>query len=162
MLAMNAICELRIRYVKSGYEPIPCFGKRPVLRAGQRRRSTSTVQLLGDAENKRKLFVKGKNNLAPRDIKTLAYYFGTREVGKDRKTGKVILAPHIIWHSQHVDVTATEAMQAASGQSGYAKREAREFLQERLEAGPQGQMTSGQRQSKTASRQEHRTAPRKT
>ena len=36
--------------------------------------------VVDDAENKRKLFVKGKNNLAPRDIKTLAYYFGTREV----------------------------------------------------------------------------------
>src|SRR6516162_5711284 len=28
---MNAICGLRVRYVKAGYEPIPCLGKRPVL-----------------------------------------------------------------------------------------------------------------------------------
>jgi hypothetical protein len=28
---MDAICERRIRYVKAGYEAIPCFGKRPVL-----------------------------------------------------------------------------------------------------------------------------------
>jgi hypothetical protein len=28
---MNAICWLRVRYVKAGYEPIPCLGKRPVL-----------------------------------------------------------------------------------------------------------------------------------
>src|SRR6516165_2645820 len=28
---MNAICGLRVRYVKAGYEPIPCIGKRPVL-----------------------------------------------------------------------------------------------------------------------------------
>ena len=92
--------------------------------------------IVDDAENKRKLLVKGKNNLAPPDTKALAYGFGVREVGKDRETGKAIWAPHIIWHPQHVDVTATEAMQAAGGQSGYAKREAREFLLERLEAGP--------------------------
>jgi hypothetical protein len=28
---MDAICERRIRYIKAGYEPIPCLGKRPVL-----------------------------------------------------------------------------------------------------------------------------------
>jgi hypothetical protein len=92
--------------------------------------------VIDDPENKRKLLVKGKNNLAPHDTKTLAYGFGAREVGKDKKTGSAILAPHIVWHPQHVDVTATEAMQAAGGQSGYAKREAREFLLDRLEAGP--------------------------
>jgi putative DNA primase/helicase len=91
--------------------------------------------VVDDAENKRKLLVKGKNNLAPHDTKALAYSFGAREVGKDKKTGSAIWAPHIIWFPQHVDVTATDAMQAAGGQSGYAKREAREFLIERLEAG---------------------------
>jgi hypothetical protein len=92
--------------------------------------------VVDDAENKRKLLVKGKNNLAPHDTKALAYGFGAREVGKDKRTGSAIWAPHIIWYPQHVDVTATEAMQAAGNQSGYAKREAREFLLERLEAGP--------------------------
>jgi hypothetical protein len=74
--------------------------------------------------------------LAPRDTKALAYGFGAREVGKDKKTGKAIWAPHIVWYPQHVDVTATEAMQAAGSQSGYATREARDFLLERLEGGP--------------------------
>jgi hypothetical protein len=92
--------------------------------------------VVDDAEKKRKLFVKGKNNLAARETKALAYAFGAREVGKDRNTGEAIWAPHIVWYPQHVDVSATEAMQAAGGQSGYAKREAREFLLERLEAGP--------------------------
>jgi AAA domain/Bifunctional DNA primase/polymerase, N-terminal len=92
--------------------------------------------VVDDAENKRKLLVKGKNNLAPHDTKALAYGFGAREVGKDKQTGKAIWAPHVIWHPQHVDVTANDAMQAAGGQSGYAKREAREFLLERLKAGP--------------------------
>ena len=80
--------------------------------------------------------MKGKNNLAARETKALAYGFGAAEVGKDRKTGKAIWAPHVVWYPQHVDVTASEAMQAAGNQSGYAKREAREFLLERLEAGP--------------------------
>ena len=92
--------------------------------------------VVDDAENKRKLLVKGKNNLAPHDTKALAYSFGAREVGTDEKTGAAIWAPHIVWFPRHVDVTATEAMQAAGGQSGYAKREAREFLLERLQAGP--------------------------
>src|SRR5262249_22565288 len=47
--------------------------------------------------------------------------------------GAKIDAPFIVWHSQHVDITANEAM-AASGTT--AKREAREFLLGRLEAGP--------------------------
>jgi hypothetical protein len=38
------------------------------------------------------------------------------------------------WHPQHVEITANEAMQAATGQT--AKREAREFLLDHLEAGP--------------------------
>jgi len=92
--------------------------------------------VVDDTENKRKLLVKGKNNLAPRDTKALAYGFGAREVGKDKKAGSSIWAPHIVWHPQHVEVTASEAMQTASDRSGYAKREAREFLLERLEAGP--------------------------
>jgi putative DNA primase/helicase len=92
--------------------------------------------VIDDAENKRKLLVKAKNNLAPHGIKALAYGFGAREVGTDKKTGCAIWAPHILWYPQHVDVTATEAMQAAGNQSGYAKREAREFLLQRLEAGP--------------------------
>src|SRR6516165_3864312 len=29
--SMNPVCERRIRYVKPGFEPIPCLGKRPVL-----------------------------------------------------------------------------------------------------------------------------------
>ena len=92
--------------------------------------------VLDDPEDKNsKLFVKAKNNLAP-DKKALRYGFGVKTVGHDAKLGKDIDAPYIVWHPQHVELTANEAMQAADGQSGYAKREAREFLQERLEAGP--------------------------
>src|SRR5262249_58246982 len=50
------------------------------------------------------------------------------------KVGGDMAARYIAWHPQHVEITANEAMQAAGGHT--AKREAREFLLERLEAGP--------------------------
>ena len=86
--------------------------------------------VLDDPEdNTMRLFVKAKNNLAA-DKKALRYGIGVRTVGHD------IEAPFIVWHPQHVEVTANEAMQAAVGQSGHTRREAREFLLNRLEAGP--------------------------
>jgi len=90
--------------------------------------------VLDDPEDKNsKLFVKAKNNLA-RDDKALRYGMGVKKVGHDAKLGMDIDAPYIVWHPQHVEITANEAMAAAGNHS--AKREAREFLQERLEAGP--------------------------
>jgi hypothetical protein len=80
-----------------------------------------------------KLFVKAKNNLA-HDTKALRYGFGGKTVGYDEELGVDINAPYIVWHSQHIEITANEAMAAAGGHS--AKREAREFLLERLGAGP--------------------------
>jgi len=94
--------------------------------------------VLDDPEDKNsKLFVKAKNNLA-RDTKALRYGFGVKTVGHDPKLNVDINAPYVVWHPQHVEVTANEAMQAGEGQSAYAKREAREFLLERLNAGPVG------------------------
>ena len=90
--------------------------------------------VVDDPENKEcKLFVKAKNNLA-RDTKALRYGMGVKTVGHDPKLGVDINAPYIVWHSQHVEITANEAMEAATGKT--AKREAREFLLDRLEAGP--------------------------
>jgi hypothetical protein len=90
--------------------------------------------VLDDPEDKNsKLFVKAKNNLAP-DKKALRYGMGVRKVGHDAKLGVDIEAPFIVWHSQHVEITANEAMAAAGGHT--AKREAKEFLLKRLEAGP--------------------------
>jgi hypothetical protein len=92
--------------------------------------------VLDDPEDKNsKLFIKAKNNLAP-DKKAIRYGFGVKIVGHDAGLGKDIDAPYIVWHPQHVELTANEVMQAAAGQSGYAKREAHDFLRERLEAGP--------------------------
>jgi putative DNA primase/helicase len=88
--------------------------------------------VLDDPEDKNsKLFVKAKNNLAP-DKKALRYGFGVKTVGHDTKLKKEIDAPYIVWH----EITANEAMAAAGGHT--AKREAREFLLGRLEAGPGG------------------------
>src|SRR6516164_3928740 len=90
--------------------------------------------VLDDPEDKNsKLFVKAKNNLAP-DKKALRYGIGVKTVGHDKRLGVDIEAPFIVWHPQHVEITANEAMAAAGGHT--AKREAKEFLLERLEAGP--------------------------
>jgi len=90
--------------------------------------------VLDDPEDKDgKLFIKAKNNLA-RDTKALRYGIGVKTVGHDARLGVDIEAPFIVWHSQHVEITANEAMQAAGNRT--AKREAREFLLERLETGP--------------------------
>ena len=90
--------------------------------------------VLDDPEDRdSKLFVKAKNNLT-RDTKALRYGIGVKTVGHDARLGVDIEAPFIVWHSQHVEITANEAMQAAGNRT--AKREARKFLLERLETGP--------------------------
>ena len=90
--------------------------------------------VLDDPEDKdSKLFVKAKNNLA-KDTKALRYGMNVKTVGRDTKLNVDITAPFIVWYPQHVEISANEAMQAASGHT--AKREAREFLLDRLEAGP--------------------------
>jgi hypothetical protein len=96
--------------------------------------------VIDDPENKRKLFVKGKNNLARSDIKSLAYEFELLKVGYDRKADKEIWAPHILWQPQPVDVTASEAMMAASANKAPAARdEAKKFLESLLAMGPMPQ-----------------------
>jgi putative DNA primase/helicase len=90
--------------------------------------------VVDDAENKRKLVVKGKNNLATSAQKALAYNFGVREVGTDAATGENIKAPHILWHPHYVDVTAVEAMTATK--SPAARDEAKKFLADLIAAGP--------------------------
>jgi putative DNA primase/helicase len=92
--------------------------------------------VVDDAANKRKLVVRGKNNIARHNIPALAYVFGVRNVGIDPHTGEIIQAPHVIW-TCHVDVTAGEAMQAASGGSiPSARDDAKKFLTDMLASGP--------------------------
>jgi hypothetical protein len=93
--------------------------------------------IVNDAENKRRLFVRGKNNLAPSDQQALAFTIALREVGTDAKNDKPILAPHLVWQAEHVDVTATEAMQAANESKSPAARDnAKRFLSDLLMGGP--------------------------
>jgi putative DNA primase/helicase len=92
--------------------------------------------VLDDPENRdSKLFVKAKNNLA-RDAMALRYGFSTKIVGHDARLGVDIEAPFIAWDTQHVDVTANDAMRAADSVGSSLKREAREFLIDRLTRGP--------------------------
>ena len=93
--------------------------------------------VIDDLDNHRKLLVKGKNNLAPRDQKTLAFDIAAREVGTDKKSGKPIVAPYIIWQPEPVDITATEALQAAAeSKSPGARDRAKHFLAALLSNGP--------------------------
>lgn len=93
--------------------------------------------IVNDPDNNRKLFVKGKNNLAPRDQQTLAFGFADREVGTDKRTGAPIIAPFIAWHPEAVDITAIEAMTAAAeSKSPSARDSAKQFLEMLLSNGP--------------------------
>jgi len=94
--------------------------------------------VVDDAEyQKARLFVKAKNNLAP-DNHALRFMVEPQEVGRDPDTEESIWAPHVVWDSEHVKVTATEAMEAEAGGGGAraARREAEEFLRSRLASGP--------------------------
>jgi putative DNA primase/helicase len=89
-------------------------------------------------ENGRQLFVRAKNNDAAKsDNQTLAFHFEVRKVGVDPGTGIPIEAPFIVWEPGYVDITATEAMQAASeNKSPGAREEAKKFLLNMLANGP--------------------------
>ena len=95
--------------------------------------------VINDTENKRKLVVRAKNNLAANTAEqtTLAFGFGVREVGTDPNNCKTIVAPYVIWEPQYVDVTATEAMQAASeSKAPTARSDAKQFILDMLAGGP--------------------------
>jgi putative DNA primase/helicase len=84
-----------------------------------------------------RIFVKAKNNLSP-DSKALSYITQAVKVGHDEKLHKDIWAPRVVWGSQHVKVTANEAManESAGGHNKHAKKGAHDFLLERLANGP--------------------------
>jgi DNA polymerase len=93
--------------------------------------------VVADPDNMRKLFVRAKNNdAAESDNGTLAFHFDTREVGTDPKSSKPIRAPFVVWEPGYVDITATEAMQAASESKSPGERDkAKRFVQDMLAGG---------------------------
>jgi putative DNA primase/helicase len=93
--------------------------------------------VIDDAENDRKLFVKGKNNNAPKEQKALAFTFSTKQM-EDEDTGELFDAPYIVWQDEYVDITASEAMRAVAGSNKKpaARSEAKEFLESMLANGP--------------------------
>jgi AAA domain len=91
---------------------------------------------IDDSEHGRKLLVKGKNNLARREQKALAYTFTEKVVGQDPVSGNPISAAYIVWQPEYVDVSATEAMAAANeNKSPVAREDARSFLLDFLSNG---------------------------
>jgi hypothetical protein len=93
--------------------------------------------IVDDPENDRKLLVRGKNNLARKDDRALAFRFDQKEVGRDRRTDRPILAPFIVWEEGYVDITATEALQAVNEHKAPGARDsAKGFLELLLADGP--------------------------
>jgi putative DNA primase/helicase len=95
--------------------------------------------VVDDVENQRRLFVKAKNNVAP-DMAALSYTIDTMAVGQDPDTKATIAAPFVVWGSEHVAITATEAMLGegtAAGSSRHGARiTAKTFLADILAHGP--------------------------
>jgi putative DNA primase/helicase len=92
---------------------------------------------INDPENKRKLFVKAKNNLAKHDQQSLAYYFNTKKVGYDDRLQKDVEAPFVEWGLRPVDITSGEAIEAAASSKTPRQQEsAAKFLREFLSGGP--------------------------
>jgi AAA domain len=92
--------------------------------------------VVDDPGNDRRLLVKAKNNLAP-DTKALSFGVNAVVVGQDERTNGDIWAPRIVWGSQHVDVSTSEAMQGeAGGGNSTARASAEKFLSEILASGP--------------------------
>lgn len=91
-----------------------------------------------DAENDRRVLVRGKNNHARVKDKALAYTIDACVVGMSEDNPHVeIWAPCVTFEKDYVDVTAAEAMAAAANnKSPTARNEAKKFLADILSAGP--------------------------
>jgi putative DNA primase/helicase len=90
-----------------------------------------------DPENERRLLVKAKNNLAP-DIKALSYTIRAVHAGQEHRDGRDIYAPRVEWGYEHVEISATQAMQAETNGTAATnpRKEAKDFLNKILEKGP--------------------------
>jgi hypothetical protein len=90
-----------------------------------------------DPGTNRQLLVRGKNNLARRDDRALAFRIEAREVGYGKRSGKPVEAPFLIWEAEYVDITATEALAAVNeNKMAGSRNTARKFLLDTLRDGP--------------------------
>jgi hypothetical protein len=69
---------------------------------------------------------------------TLAYRIDPLTVGQDPETGVTIVAPHVVWDAAPVEITADQAVAAASGKGRepQAMNNAVDFLEHELAGGP--------------------------
>jgi putative DNA primase/helicase len=83
-----------------------------------------------EPETDRRLLLPVKNNIGPKAL-GLGYHIGTKTV-----TNRIV-APHVLWSDEPVDVTADQAIAAASAslKDGGSLKEAKEFLRDLLENG---------------------------
>jgi AAA domain/Toprim-like len=75
----------------------------------------------------RVLFANAKANAGPK-MPTLAYTQGVITVGQDRQTGKSIVAPHIVWEKESVNISADAAVSAASGRDDKDQKKVKDLL----------------------------------
>jgi bifunctional DNA primase/polymerase-like protein/AAA domain-containing protein/primase-like protein len=93
---------------------------------------------IDDTENKRRLLVRVKNNLAA-EVNALSYTIDVVTVGKDADTGDIIGAPYVKWNEEHVEITTTEAMELEGGKQGRPsnpRNKAKVLLKKMLANGP--------------------------
>ena len=91
-----------------------------------------------EAETKRRLLLSVKNNLGPK-APGIGYFIGTKPTSGG-------IAPHVLWDDAPVDLTANQALAAASSalKDGGAMERAKEFLRELLADGPAGAEEGGE------------------
>jgi putative DNA primase/helicase len=98
----------------------------------------TTHFVVRDMEHERSyLFAKAKNNLSMEDT-AIRYRVAVKEVGIDKKTGKPIEAPYVVWEDVPVTVDETDVIEAENIGSKAKKsrlEDAVKFLQERLGKG---------------------------
>jgi AAA domain len=84
-----------------------------------------------EPETDRRLILPVKNNIGQKAL-GIGYYIGTKAVTNS------IVAPHILWDDAPVDVTADQAIAAASAalRDGDSMKDAKDFLRELLAKGP--------------------------
>jgi hypothetical protein len=93
-----------------------------------------------DPENERRLLIKAKNNLAP-DVKALSYRIETRLAGEDHRDRRPVYAPMIVWGTEHVEISALQAMQAEAGgrAASNPRKEAKDLILKLLDGAPMAQ-----------------------